>query len=71
MNLDKKPSKYACKVAGFISLVHTATGLLLVGGFVTGLFHEEKKKKSKSRDLRAEVLQANRGDPSARARVES
>lgn len=44
MNLVKKSSKYACKVAGFISLVHTATGLLVVGGFLTGLFHKSKSR---------------------------
>lgn len=48
MNLVKRSSKYACKVEGFFSLVHSATGLLLVGAFLTGLFHEEKKKNPRA-----------------------
>lgn len=33
MGRSKKPSEHACKVAAMISLVHTTSGLLLVGGF--------------------------------------
>lgn len=46
-------------------------GLLLVGGYLTGLLREKSENREKRSALRSEVLREKRSNPSARAIVES
>lgn len=59
------------KQSGRISLVCAPHGLLLVGGYLTGLLRETLENREKRSALSSEVLREKRSNPSARAKVES